>query len=98
MSAIQETAYPRFRTDIPQQELDAVYTPTSGEQRWARRRTRQILERFFLLLHLKAYQKQGFFSSSVDLPGDLRRHIAQCLGLDKQPTIPASTSFNTPMI
>lgn len=86
MSAIQETAYPRFRTDIPQQELDAVYTPTSGEQRWARRRTRPILERFFLLLHLKAYQKQGFFSSSVDLPGDLRRHIAQCVGLDKQPT------------
>lgn len=39
-----------------------------------------------LLLHLKAYQKQGFFSSSVDLPGDLRRHIAKCLGLDKQPT------------
>ena len=86
MSAIQETAYPRFRTDIPQQELDAVYTPTAVEQRWARRRTRQIQERFFLLLHLKAYQKQGFFSSSVDLPGDLRRHIAQCLGLDKQPT------------
>jgi len=31
MTAIQESAYPRFPTDIPPGELDAVYTPTSHE-------------------------------------------------------------------
>ncbi len=68
---ITDTAYPRFRTDIPQHELDAVYTPTPNEQRWARRCAKQLQHRFFLLLHLKAYQKQGFFSATVDLPSDI---------------------------
>ena len=86
MSAIQDTAYPRFRSDIPQHELDSVYTPTPNEQRWARRCAKQLQQRFFLLLHLKAYQKQGFFCATVDLPSDLSGYIAQRLGLRKRPT------------
>ena len=86
MSAIQDTAYPRFRSDIPQHELDAVYTPTPNEQRWARRCAKQLQQRFFLLVHLKAYQKQGFFCATVDLPPDLSGYIARCLGLQKRPT------------
>ena len=86
MSAIQDTAYPRFRTDIPQHELDAVYAPTLSEQRWARRCARQLQHRYFLLLHLKAYQKQGFFCATGDLPSDLGGYIAQRLGLRKRPT------------
>ena len=76
MSAIQDTAYPRFRSDIPQHELDAVYTPTPNEQRWARRCAKQLQQRFFLLVHLKAYQKQGFFCATVDLPPAVWRQLS----------------------
>lgn len=85
MTAIQETAYPRFPTDIPPSELDAVYTPTSHEVQWAQR-AKQPQQRFFLLLHLKAYQKLGFFMPSEALPTDLVQHVAQQLGLRKPPT------------
>lgn len=45
---------------------------------------RQIQHRFFLLLHLKAYQKQGFFCAMVELPSNLSGYMAQHLGLRKQ--------------
>lgn len=85
MTAIQESAYPRFPTDIPPGELDAVYTPTSHEVQWAQR-AKQPQQRFFLLLHLKAYQKLGFFMPSEALPTDLVQHVAQQLRLRKPPT------------
>ncbi|MFE8070009.1 DUF4158 domain-containing protein, partial [Marinobacteraceae bacterium S3BR75-40.1] len=85
MSAVQETAYPRFRTEISQHELDTVYTPTADERRWARQ-AKQPLQRFFLLLHLKAFQKLGYFMPSETLPVDLVRHVGHCLGLKKPPS------------
>ena len=61
MSAAYETAYPRFKSELTDKELDDIYTPNSSELHFARQQTNTQAERVFLLVQLKTCQRLGYF-------------------------------------
>ena len=80
MAAIHETAYPRLKFDLSQEELIKFYTPTEQEQRLARRHTRELNARVCFLVLLKTFQRLGYFLGWKDIPPLIITHIASALG------------------
>lgn len=86
MPAIQDTAYPRFRSDISVEELAVAYTPTAVERRWADKRVKHPRQRYYLLLHLKVYQKLGYVIPTDQIPESLCELVAEAVSLNKSPS------------
>lgn len=61
MTAIERTAYPRFKSQPNLKELAELYTPTESELAFARVQTASKEGRFRLLISLKAFQRLGYF-------------------------------------
>ncbi len=57
MTAIERTAYPRFRRGLTAEELAAVYTPTPEETAFATATARGEASVLSLLVLLKAFQR-----------------------------------------
>ena len=68
MSSVHETAYPRFKTDLTQRELEDIYNPTDVELRLSRRLGKTITGRLYLLVLLKTVQRLGYFVMLADVP------------------------------
>lgn len=86
MSAAYETAYPRFKSDVTNRELDEVYTPTPDELHFVRQRARSPQERLLLMIQLKACQRLGYFIKVSDIPNPIYAHISkksQLTGISK---------------
>ncbi len=81
MSGIHETAYPRLKCDISEQELDAIYTPTAEEWVFVRSLYRQATQRAYVLIQLKLLQRLGYFVPLSSLPAILIEHICSSAGL-----------------
>jgi hypothetical protein len=79
MSGIHETAYPRLKSDISEQELDAIYTPTAEEWVFVRSLYRQATQRAYVLIQLKLLQRLGYFVPLSSLPAILIEHILAAL-------------------
>lgn len=77
MSAVYETAYPRFKSALTEKELDEIYAPSSSELRFARQKTNTQIERLLLLLQLKTCQRLGYFVAVSDIPKVIYTYIAQ---------------------
>ncbi len=60
MTAIHETAYPRIRSNLSDQELSELYTPTPGDMAFVRRVTHSSVTALGLVLLLKAFQRLGY--------------------------------------
>jgi len=82
MSSVHETAYPRFKTDLTEQELRDIYTPTSSEDAFAQRHWHQRLPRLALLVLLKTTQRLGYVAKLADVPPPILKHIAEQIGLN----------------
>src|ERR1039458_7968818 len=80
MSNIHETAYPRFKPELTQRELDDIYTPSQDELTFARCNARTIPARLSLLILLKTIQRLGYFVRLAEVPPLILSHIAKCLG------------------
>jgi hypothetical protein len=80
MSSIHETAYPRFKPELSQQELEDVYTPTDEERIFAQRHSNTPAARLALLVLLKTTQRLGYFVKLAEVPRPIISHIAKCLG------------------
>ena len=80
MTAIYQTAYPRIKSDITQEELGDVYTPTPEDQRFALRYCKRSSASFLgLMVQLKATQRLGRFVSLGEIPKVIIAHIKnQC--------------------
>ncbi|WP_153637224.1 DUF4158 domain-containing protein, partial [Marinobacter salsuginis] len=80
MVAIYQTAYPRIKSDITEDELGDIYTPTTEDQRWALRHCRRSSVSFLgLLVQLKTTQRLGRFVSLGEIPKVIITHIKnQC--------------------
>ncbi|MCX5511801.1 DUF4158 domain-containing protein, partial [Pseudomonas sp. BJa3] len=76
-----ETAYPRLKPDPTAKELDEIYTPSGGEVRLARSMATQPTTQLAVLIHLKMFQRLGYFVILADVPERIRQHIAQAAGL-----------------
>ncbi len=80
MTSVHETAYPRFKPDLTQRELEEIYTPTDNEQRLARRLGKTVSSRLYLLILLKAVQRLGYFPLLADVPPAIVSFLTKSIG------------------
>lgn len=61
MTTLHETAYPSLKPDPTPRELAELYTPTEEEQLLAAGVGKRALPRMAALIHLKIFQRLGYF-------------------------------------
>ena len=77
MATLHETAYPRLKPDPTAKELEEIYTPTAAEIAFAKQLTTQPGPQLAVLIHLKLFQRLGYFTVLADVPERIRKHIAK---------------------
>jgi hypothetical protein len=81
MTAIHETAYPRIRSNLSDQELKELYTPTPDDLVFIERSTKSMIAAFGAMVLLKTFQRLGYFPAFDALPPRLMRHLANTMGM-----------------
>ena len=81
MTTLHETAYPRLKSDPTAKELQDVYTPTKAEMTFVTSIAQQPSTRLAVLIHLKLFQRLGYFVLLTEVPERIVQHIAQTAGL-----------------
>ena len=82
MPAIQDTAYPRLKTNISRQELNEYYVPSNAEIVFAEGNTRNRYTQTCFLINLKIFQRLGYFVALSKVPIHIVDHIATSLALE----------------
>ncbi|WP_071460814.1 DUF4158 domain-containing protein [Bacillus massilinigeriensis] len=77
MPSIQDTIYPRFKSNLTEKDLEEVYTPKINEIEWAEIKSKGTIQQLALLILIKTVQKLGFFMRIVDVPEVIVIHIAK---------------------
>jgi hypothetical protein len=77
LPSIQDTIYPRFKSNLTEKDLEEVYTPVMNEIEWAEVKAKGTLQQLALLVLIKTVQKLGFFIRIVDVPEAIVIHIAK---------------------
>jgi len=85
MTTLHETAYPRLKPDPTAKELQDIYTPTEAELQCVRGITTGPTTRLALLLHLKLFQRLGYFTTLAEVPERIVQHVAQAIGMRRVP-------------
>jgi len=80
LSSIHETAYPRFKPELTQRELEDIYTPNEDELKFARRYARGVPARLFIIVLLKTVQRLGYFAVLAEVPPPIISFLAKCIG------------------
>jgi hypothetical protein len=80
MTAIHETAYPRTRSNLSDQELEALYPPSPDDLAFIHRATQSPVAAFGGVILLKTFQRLGYFPHFDGLPPRLIQHLATVLG------------------
>ena len=76
MPTIQETAYPRLKTNVSARDLAAIYTPTPKELALAEQTTRGKQAHLGFMILLKTFQRLGYFVPISQVPTTIVEHIA----------------------
>jgi hypothetical protein len=79
MTAIERTAYPRFKRILTAKDLEEVYTPTPQERFLALRSTKGTVAEAGFLVLLKTHQRLGRFVSLNDVPFSILNHIIKLI-------------------
>ncbi|MDR0769576.1 MAG: Tn3 family transposase [Burkholderiales bacterium] len=87
MTSPHETAYPRLKADPTVRELDEIYTPTRRELAFINTLARRSLNRVAILMHLKLFQRLGYFTQLTDAPETIRNHIAASIRFHRPLTL-----------
>ncbi|MGH8420771.1 MAG: Tn3 family transposase [Pseudomonas fluorescens] len=85
MTTLHETAYPRLKPDPTAKELQDIYTPNEAELQCVRSITTGPATRLALLLHLKLFQRLGYFTTLTEVPERIVQHVAQAVGMRRVP-------------
>src|SRR5579883_251559 len=92
MTAVERTAYPRFKTHPSAQELATLYTPTAEEVKFVQSQARTKSGVLRLMVMLKAFQQIGYFPHPEFVPVPVITHLRACLKLNAWisavPTLP----------
>jgi len=80
MTSVHETAYPRLKSDISEQELAAIYTPKRSELEFVTSQYRQVTQRTVLMVQLKLLQRLGYFVPMSSVPNVIIEHICERAG------------------
>lgn len=87
MPSISETAYPRYKSNFTQKELNDIYTPSQNEVDFAVRVTKGDMAKLCFIVMLKSYQRLGFFIPVKEIPTQIAQHIAESLNMTLIPNI-----------
>ncbi len=79
MPGIEDTAYPRFKKNINQRDLEGIYTPTHEEVVYTQKKTKGKTANLCFLTLLKTFQRLGYFVPIDDIPKKIIKHIAKKL-------------------
>jgi len=77
MTAIERTAYPRFKRILTAKDLEEVYTPTPQERVLALRSTKGTVAEAGFLVLLKTHQRLGRFIPLSEVPFAILNHIVK---------------------
>ena len=91
MPSISETAYPRYKSNFTQKELNDIYTPTQNEIDFAINVTRGDTAKLCFIVMLKSYQRLGFFIPITEIPVQIVQHVAETIGM---PIIPDINNYD----
>ncbi|MBX9899211.1 MAG: Tn3 family transposase [Burkholderiaceae bacterium] len=80
MSSIHETAYPRFKPELTQRELEDVYSPSDEDHKFVRRNARTDPARLYLVLLLKTLPKLGYFPLLNEVPAPIVSFLGKAIG------------------
>lgn len=94
MTSLHETAYPRLNPDPSVNDLVDIYTPTEAELAFVATLAKRPVARTATLLHLKLFQRLGYFIRLGDVPITIRNHIVVQAGLPMHRT--TKTWFSLP--
>lgn len=95
MTSPHETAYPRLKSDPTPKELRELYTPTEAELAFVAGLAKRPLARVAVLMHLKLFQRLGYFSPLADTPEAIRDHIATNSNVARCPSFTELKRFDT---
>lgn len=87
MTTLHETAYPSLKPDPTPRELAELYTPTEEEQVLVAGIGKRPLPRMAALIHLKVFQRLGYFIPLADVPQAIRDHVAQHADIARVPAL-----------
>ena len=85
MPSIEETAYPRLKSNPSLEALETIYTPTAEEIALTRRTVRGELATVSFLVLLKTFQTVGYLIQIAQVPNAIIRHIATCVDIALSP-------------
>jgi TnpA family transposase len=80
--AIYDTAYPRFKSNVSDEELYKIYTPTEDEIKIAKQNTQRDFPKLCFLVLLKSFQRLGYFVQIKDIPKIILEHISKSIKVD----------------
>lgn len=75
MASIQDTAYPRLKSNLTPKELASIYTPTPEELLLAERVTKGRVAKLGFLILLKIFQRLGYAVIIASVPAGIIQHI-----------------------
>ncbi|WP_217808026.1 DUF4158 domain-containing protein [Halomonas sp. CSM-2] len=78
MSRLHETAYPRLKAVVTDQELAEIYTLSAQERSFAGKHGRTPAARGALLILLKTMRLLGYFVHLKAVPQAITTHILAC--------------------
>ena len=90
----QDTAYPVLDTQYSARLLEKHYRPTDLELSWASA-YRKPLHRLGFLIHLKLFQRMGYFVVPKDFPLPLIRYLMKFAGVHSLPTEAEWSTYST---
>jgi hypothetical protein len=76
LPTIQETAYPRLKSNVSVRDLAVIYTPNVDELSLAKQVTRGAVAQLGFLVLLKIFQCLGYFMPISQVPTAIIEHIA----------------------
>ena len=79
MPSIEETAYPRLKSNPSQEALENLYSPTEEEILLAQQRTRGEIAKLGFLVLLKTFQIVGYPVQVSQVPSAIVKKIASII-------------------
>lgn len=95
MMTLTETAYPRLKADPTLKELREIYTPSEAELDFVNQAIQRPASRLAVLIHLKLFQRLGYFTLLSEVPQVIRAHIAHAAGYLKLPPAEQLDRYDT---
>ena len=80
MASIERTAYPRFKQNLTNTELEQLYQPSDEEINFVSCHTKGERQKLTVLILLKSHQHLGYLPSLTEVPKQVVHYLSSQLG------------------